>query len=174
MNWGERLATWGASAAILAAVILFFKAKIDAERQADFDRMVASLCDNPVCDCAVPCECDNCECGLVPLDPPKPAPKPQKQEPAKLAPRVWLHTIDNCPPCNVEKGRAFAWADWAKQHSGEFAIFDDSPGEPGKLYPWYEVRDSEGFEFSVVGQLTPQSILRERDRAKNAASSDRR
>lgn len=172
MSWGERLATWGASAAILAAVILFFKAKIDAERQADFDRMVASLCDNPACDCALPCECDNCECGLVPLDPPAPVPvpDPQKQEPAKLATRVWLHTINGCPPCVTEKGKSWMWL----QQNWEFAIFDDSPGEPGKLYPWYEVRDSEGFEFSVIGQHTPESILRERNRAKNAASANRR
>lgn len=168
MSWKERFATWAICAAMFAAFVLMLKVKTDAERQQKFDEIVASLCDNPVCDCELPCQCDHCECGLVPVEP-----EPQKQEPAKPKPVVWLHTIDNCPPCNVEKGRAFAWANWAQQQGWEFAIFDDTPGDRGKLYPWYEVRDSEGFEFSVIGQLTPQTILQQRDRAKNAASSSR-
>jgi|GEM_PF-6897656 len=111
---------------------------------------LSKTCPNPVCDCEK-CDCKDCECNL------------EDEVPAVVA-TITMHSIEACPACKLDKANFCIWL----EQGWRVEILDDGQGEPGKLYPWYEIKDGDGLQFSFTGRLTKEAI----ERGRNAARSN--
>ena len=137
------------------------------------EKELAFVCDNPVCNCGERCACEDCQCGLEALKDEIEQierRKQEKQQPAPVQARIVMHSIVPCPACDADKA---GFGEWLNQ-GWSIEIIDDGAGLPGKLYPWYEVYDADGVEFSFVGRLNVQSFSENKRKAmQNAASTNR-
>ena len=119
------------------------------------EELLKDTCPNPVCNCEK-CDCgSNCECNLIQEVEEQLSPR---VEPAPVAkPRLIMHTINGCPPCEADKRCIVNWID-----TWDVEILNDSPGASGQRYPWYEVEELDGTRFQFVGQLSREAVERGR------------
>jgi hypothetical protein len=135
-------------------------------------RDASVLCINPLCDCGERCFCDGCECNLDALQKELNRNEPnneQKVAPVRVA-RIVMHTIPSCVACEQDKAKLCIWV----EKGWRVEIVDDGQGIPGKLYPWYEVEDADGVDFSFVGRLIPESFSANKRKAVNDVSGTNR
>lgn len=128
------------------------------------DEILANTCPNPACGpscCGDKCECGpDCDCNLVEEVEEQLRPRDEIAPVAK--PRLTMHTVPGCPPCEADKRIICQWTEtWAVE------ILDDTemPKEfsIGRRYPWYEVEELDGTRFEFTGQLSQQAIERGRN-----------
>lgn len=124
------------------------------------DEILANTCPNPACGpscCGDKCECGpDCDCNLV--EEVEEQLNPREEVAPATKPKLFMHTIKGCPPCEADKRIICQWTDvWYVE------IHDDTPGEPKRLYPWYEVEELDGTKFEFTGQLSQQAIERGRN-----------
>jgi hypothetical protein len=129
------------------------------------------VCINPLCNCGEICDCEGCECNLESIykeihKQDKPA---DPEESPKIEAIITMHSIASCPACDADKATFGVWMN----RGWKIEIVDDGSGMPGKLYPWYEVQDSDGVRFSFIGRLTPQTFSANKEKAvKNATGTN--
>ena len=131
------------------------------------DRPSDPKCSNAACPCE-DCTCKDCKCGIEPeQEAGSPGKVPEKSfgnVPQK--PLLRMHTMQGCKQCEIDKLQFGTWLN----NGWRIEVFDDGAGEKGKMYPWYEVTETSGKQYSFVGPLSPQKVERER---RNAAGSSR-
>jgi hypothetical protein len=145
----------------LLLVALFVWSFVDHPEEID------SKCSNAACPCE-DCTCRDCKCGIEPeQEAGSPGKVPEKSignTPQK--PLLKMYTMQGCKQCEIDKLQFAAWLD----NGWRIEVFDDGAGEKGKIYPWYEVTETSGKQYSFVGPLSPEKVERER---RNAAGSSR-
>ena len=176
MNRKERVQeiVFAAVMALLASgLFLVGIRKWEDEAKEREERAVSLICVNPLCNCGEQCHCEDCQCGLEAvqkeLDRMKRDRDYKESQQLRVA-RIVMHTIPSCVACEQDKAKLGVWV----EKGWRVEIVDDGQGIPGKLYPWYEVEDADGVDFSFVGRLTPESFSANKRKAVNDVSGANR
>lgn len=127
------------------------------------EEMLKDTCPNPACTCGK-CDCgSDCECNLIQEveDQLNPQSDPV---PVVAKPKLIMHSIPGCGPCEQDKAIAVQWLD-----TWDVEILTDIP-ERGRFYPWYEVQELDGTRFQFTERLSAQTV----ERHRNAVRTNRR
>lgn len=80
----------------------------------------------------------------------------------KIVPTIVMHSASfNCPPCE-------SWIrnDMPTWQAAGWTIPEPlKEAEPGKSYPWFEIKDGDGLRFEVIGPLTKEKYEHARKKA---------
>lgn len=127
------------------------------------EEMLKNTCLNPACTCNK-CDCgSDCECNLIQQveDQLNPQVEPT---PIVAKPKLIMHSIPGCGPCEQDKALAVQWLD-----TWDVEILTDIP-QRGVCYPWYEVQEIDGTRFQFKERLSAQTV----ERHRNAVRTNRR
>jgi len=78
--------------------------------------------------------------------------QPQQSTP-QIKPRIVMHSGASCGPCNLWKSK-----EQSKWERVGWTVDVLTEIESDRLWPWFEVYDSDGSRFEVDGQLTNDSF----------------
>lgn len=128
------------------------------------EEMLKNTCPNPACTCEK-CDCgSDCECNLIQEVEDQLNPRVEPSPPVVAKPKIIMHSIPGCGPCEQDKAILGQWID-----TWDVEVVTDIP-ERGRFYPWYEVHELDGTCFQFTERISAQTV----ERHRNAIRANRR
>jgi hypothetical protein len=92
---------------------------------------------------------------------PEELPTPKEEMKELVKPTIIMHSGKDCGPCNEWKARRMP--QWINSGWDVQVVTELDSKIP---WPWFEITDADGLKFEVIGQLTGESFIQARERAK--------